>query len=131
MAGIERVTRHLVALLAVLLNAYLRDEELHGYAIMKRAHLNGPSTYRNLDRLEDAHLVEVRWEELPAGDDRPRRIYYRLNPEGAATARAIIGERRPELLESLGRTPPASVPRLGLGALSIVSPAVPEVLGEP
>lgn len=79
MAGIERVTRQLVALLAVLLEAYVREEDLHGYAIMKRAHLNGPSTYRNLDRLEDAQLVEVQWEELPPGDDRPRRCYYRLN----------------------------------------------------
>src|SRR5690348_3871903 len=71
--GIQRVTRQLVVLLAVLLDAYVRGEELHGYAIMKLAHLSGPSTYRNLDRLEDAHLVEVRWEDLPPGGDRPRR----------------------------------------------------------
>jgi DNA-binding PadR family transcriptional regulator len=119
-AGIERVTPQLVDLLAVLLDAYLRNEDLHGYAIKKRAHLNGPSTYRNLDRLEDAQLVEVRWEELPPGDDRPRRCYYRLNSDGAATARAIIGERCPDLLENLGRTPlpPRQRPRPNLGTLS-------------
>jgi PadR family transcriptional regulator, regulatory protein PadR len=121
-AGIERVTRQLVALLFVLLEAYLHEEDLHGYAIMKKAHLNGPSTYRNLDRLEDARLVEVRAEELPPGDDRPHRIYYRLNAEGAATARAIIAERRPDLLQSLGRAPSAPRPRPGFGTLYAVFP---------
>jgi PadR family transcriptional regulator len=113
--GIQRVTRQLVVVLAVLLDAYARGEELHGYAIMKLAHLSGPSTYRNLDRLEDAQLVEVRWEDLPPGEDRPRRIYYRLNPAGAATARVIVAERRPDLLEHPPRQAPA--PRPGLGTV--------------
>ena len=37
-AGIERVTRQLVVLLAVLLDAYTRGEELYGYAIMGLIH---------------------------------------------------------------------------------------------
>jgi DNA-binding PadR family transcriptional regulator len=122
MAGIERVTRQLVALLFVLLDAYVRGEDLHGYAIMKKAHLNGPSTYRNLDRLESAQLVEFEWEELPPGEDRPRRCYYRLNKAGAATARAIIAERHPDLLKDLGRMPPAPKPRPSLGTLFAVFP---------
>lgn len=113
--GIQRVTRQLVLVLAVLLDAYGRNEELHGYAIMKLTHLSGPSTYRNLDRLEDAGLVEVRWEDLPPGEDRPRRVYYRLNPAGGAAARAIVEERRPDLLEAPPRPVPA--PRPGLSAL--------------
>lgn len=112
------MTRQLVVVLAVLLDAYMRGEELHGYAIMKLAHLSGPSTYRNLDRLEDARLVEVRWEDLPPGEDRPRRIYYQLNPTGAATARAIVAERRPDLLKSPPRPSPA--PRPGLGTFFTV-----------
>jgi DNA-binding PadR family transcriptional regulator len=104
MAGIERVTGQLLDLLSVLLDAHVRDEELHGYAIKKRAGLSGPSTYRGLDRLEDAHLVDWRWEELPDGDDRPRRCYYRLNSDGAATARRLLAERRPEALQRIGRT---------------------------
>jgi PadR family transcriptional regulator, regulatory protein PadR len=117
MAGIERVTRQLLDLLFVLLDAYARDEELHGYAIKKRAGLSGPSTYRGLDRLEDAHLIDSRWEDLPEGDDRPRRCYYRLNPAGAATARRLLQDRRPEALERLGRTRPGwfPAPKPGFG----------------
>jgi PadR family transcriptional regulator len=106
MVGVERVTRQLLDLLAVLLAAHLRGEELHGYAMMKRAGLTGPSTYRSLDRLEDADLVDARWEELPAGDERPRRCYYRLNHAGAAVARKLLAERRPAVLKQLGPMPP-------------------------
>jgi DNA-binding PadR family transcriptional regulator len=114
MAGIERVTRQLTAVLEVLLEAYIQDEDLHGYELMKRACLSGASTYRNLDRLEDAQLVEARWEELSESDDRPRRRYYRLNPTGAAAARKILAERRPEALERLGRRHRAPRPSRGL-----------------
>jgi DNA-binding PadR family transcriptional regulator len=110
MVGVERVTRQLLDLLAVLLAAHLRGEELHGYVMMKRAGLTGPSTYRCLDRLEDAHLVDARWEELPAGDERPRRCYYRLNRAGVAAARKLLAERRPGVLERLGPMPPDEAP---------------------
>jgi DNA-binding PadR family transcriptional regulator len=117
MAGIERVTRQLLDMLFVLLDAYARSEELHGYEIKKRAGLSGPSTYRGLDRLEDGNLIEARWEDLPEGDHRPRRCYYRLNAEGAAAARKLLGERRPEALQRLGRRTPgwSPAPRPGLG----------------
>lgn len=125
MAGIERVTRQLLDLLFVLLDAYSRSEELHGYEIKKRADLRGPSTYRGLDRLEEANLIEARWEDLPEGDYRPRRCYYRLNAEGAAAARKLLGERRPEALQRLGRTtprrPPAPRPSLGTRFAAIVN----------
>jgi DNA-binding PadR family transcriptional regulator len=114
MAGIERVTRQLIAVLAVLLEACIQGEDLHGYELMKRAGLSSASTYRNLDRLEDAQLVEAHWEELSDQDDRPRRRYYRLNPIGAATARKILAERRPEALERLGRARREPQPRRGL-----------------
>ena len=99
------MTPQLLALLEALLDAYVRDRELHGYALMKLAGLSGPSTYRNLDRLEDANLVTVRWEELPPGDERPRRCFYSLNPDGAATARKLLAERNPGALERIGRVP--------------------------
>jgi PadR family transcriptional regulator, regulatory protein PadR len=114
MAGIERVTQQLLDLMFVLLVAHVQGEELHGYAIKKRAGLSGPSTYRGLDRLEDAHLVDSRWEELPEGDDRPRRCYYRLNPDGVATARTLLAERRPETLQPLGRPTGSPLPRPGI-----------------
>jgi PadR family transcriptional regulator, regulatory protein PadR len=117
MAGIERVTPQLLDLLFVLLDASVRGEELHGYAIKKRASLSGPSTYRGLDRLERDHLIEACWEDLPETAGRPRRCYYRLNPEGTATARRLLRERRPEALQRLGRRPflPSPAPRLGFG----------------
>jgi PadR family transcriptional regulator PadR len=119
MAGIERVTRQLLDLLTVLLEAHLRDEELHGYGLMKRTGLSGPSTYRGLDRLEDARLVDARWEDLPPGDDRPRRCYYRLNPSGVEVARKLLTERRPDVVARLGQVPSrlAPVPRSGLSTL--------------
>jgi len=117
MSGIERVTRQLLDLLFALLDAYTRNEQLHGYELKQRARLTGPSTYRGLDRLEDAGLIEAHWEELAEGDHRPRRRYYRLNADGAATARQLLSERRPEALQSLGRTPTgwSPAPRPGLG----------------
>lgn len=115
MAGVERVTPQLLDLLHALLDAHARGEELHGYAIKRRAGLSGPSTYRGLDRLEDAHLVDSRWEELPDGDERPRRRYYRLNPDGLAAARRLLGERRPEALQHLGGVPRWPLPRPNAG----------------
>ena len=112
-SGIERVTSQLLALLEAMLDAYLRNQELHGYALMKRAKLSGPSTYRNLDRLEDANLVTSRWEELPTGDERPRRCFYSLNPDGAAMARELLAERNPEALKRVGRTTPDGVRQPG------------------
>jgi PadR family transcriptional regulator, regulatory protein PadR len=105
--------------LQVLLDAYIRDEELHGYAIMRKAGLHGPSTYRCLDRLATAQLVEARWEILPLGDDRPRRRYYELSPDGVAVARRLLAERRPEVLDGLGRAQRElpSIPRRGFGTL--------------
>jgi DNA-binding PadR family transcriptional regulator len=115
MAGIQRVTPQLLDLLSVLLDAHVRDEEVHGYELKRRARLTGPSTYRGLDRLEDARLIEARWEELPEGDDRPRRCYYRLNPAGVATARSLLAERRPEALQRLGSVGWSPAPRPGFG----------------
>lgn len=119
MTGIERVTRQLLDLLTALLEAHLRGEELHGYGLMKRTGLSGPSTYRGLDRLEDACLVDARWEELPPGDERPRRCYYRLNPSGVEVARKLLAERRPDALARLGQASPrlAPAPRPGLSTI--------------
>jgi hypothetical protein len=58
--------------------------------------------------------VDWRWEELPEGDDRPRRCYYRLNPDGIATARTLLAERRPEALQRLGRPIGSPLPKPGI-----------------
>jgi DNA-binding PadR family transcriptional regulator len=49
---------------------------------------SGPTVYRVLDRLEDAGWITGSWEVLPAGQNRPRRRYYRLTAAGVEAARA-------------------------------------------
>jgi PadR family transcriptional regulator PadR len=119
MPGIERVTRQLLDLLAALLDAHLRNQEVHGYGLMKRTGLSGPSVYRGLDRLEDADLVDARWEEMPPGDDRPRRCYYRLNSSGVVIAHKLLAERRPEVLPRLGHAPLQPAPGLRMAFNSL------------
>jgi PadR family transcriptional regulator PadR len=117
--GFERVTSQQLALYAVLLEAFRHGEELHGYELKQRAKITGPSTYRILDRLQDHHLVDSRWEELPPDEGRPRRRYYMLNPAGAASVRAILADRRPQVLAELGKPQrkPSRTARPSLGGL--------------
>jgi PadR family transcriptional regulator len=119
MDGFERVTPQLLAVLAVLLSAFRGDEELHGYEVKKRARITGPSTYRILDRLQDQHLVDSRWEVLRPDEARPRRRYYILNPAGAALARTVLAERQPQVLAELSnpRRKPTLAPKPSLGGL--------------
>ena len=109
MAWPFRVTDPLLDVLEVLLDT---DEELHGWAIMKRTQRTGPTVYQVLERLRKAGWVECWWEDpaTPAAPDSgvdesgeggelvrrenvPRRRYYRLSGEGAAKAPALLTER--------------------------------------
>lgn len=68
------------------------QDEFHGYAIARsmqaddaRRPLSGYGTlYRALERLENAGLLESRWEdpELAFSEDRPRRRLYRITALG-------------------------------------------------
>jgi PadR family transcriptional regulator, regulatory protein PadR len=87
----QRITPQLLAVLAALLDA--PNHETHGWPLMKATGLCGPSVYRNLERCEDAGLVSSRWEDS-AEPGKPRRRLYRLSPDGAARARALLAERR-------------------------------------
>lgn len=88
---IQRVRRPLLDVLGVLLEAYGQDVELHGWDIIKKTQLRGPTVYRIFDRLEDDGLVTGRWEE---DQGRPRRRYYKLTKAGVAEAGRILGESR-------------------------------------
>jgi DNA-binding PadR family transcriptional regulator len=74
------------ATLHILLS--LAGEELHGYAIMQEVQRQsqgkyklGPGTlYDNLQKMIDKRLVEELGQK--AGDDDPRRRYYRLTALG-------------------------------------------------
>jgi DNA-binding PadR family transcriptional regulator len=68
--------------------------EFHGYLLAK--HIAEPSAsrqltaygtlYKALDRLQNAGLLESRWEhpESAANDNRPRRRLYRVTANGSA-----------------------------------------------
>lgn len=83
-----RLTGAMVDVLALLLQAWEDDVDVHGWLVMKSLRRSGPTVYRVLDRLEDAGWIAGSWEVLPAGQNRPRRRYYRLTAEGAEAARA-------------------------------------------
>jgi len=97
MAGPGRVTGPLLDVLDVLLRAH--DDEagdLHGWAIMKAARRSGPTVYGVLDRLEDLGWINGHWERENPDPSKPRRRLYRITAAGAAGARSLLRERRPE-----------------------------------
>lgn len=75
----------------------LSREERHGYGIMQDVarqsegqYKMGPGTlYDNLQKLMDRTLVDEA-RKRPAGDDDPRRRYYRLTPFGRRVLTAEI-----------------------------------------
>jgi DNA-binding PadR family transcriptional regulator len=82
------------ATLHILLS--LAGEELHGYAIMQEVQRQsegkyrlGPGTlYDNLQKMIERRLVEDVGQK--AGDEDPRRRYYRLSPLGRGVLAAEI-----------------------------------------
>lgn len=72
---------------ALLILSALAEEDRHGYAIKKdierrmdgEIRLGSTSLYRLLAQLLDAGLIA---ERGGAGDDDPRRRYYRITPAG-------------------------------------------------
>jgi DNA-binding PadR family transcriptional regulator len=90
----------------VFLQAFDDDTELHGWAIMKAVKRSGPTVYGVLDRLEDAGWIAGRWEEQHPESNKPRRRFYRLTPTGVAAVRALLAERRPEVLNPSRRPAP-------------------------
>jgi PadR family transcriptional regulator, regulatory protein PadR len=105
MAGPVRVTRPLLDVLEVFLQAFSDDRELHGWAILKATKRAGPTIYGVLDRLEDAGWVTGRWEDQPPNTSTPRRRLYQLTPIGAAAARDLLAARRPAALARLAQQP--------------------------
>ncbi|MGW2310779.1 PadR family transcriptional regulator [Actinomadura luteofluorescens] len=103
--SIERVTRPLLDVLEVLLEAHREKTELHGWLIIKETGRAGPTVYRVLDRLEDSKWVTSEWEDSTHESGRPRRRMYRLTPEGLASATALLRERRPNASDRTVRRP--------------------------
>ncbi|WP_329518717.1 PadR family transcriptional regulator [Spirillospora sp. NBC_01491] len=90
-----RVTRPLLDVLELFVQASGEGTELHGWTIKKAAGLSGATTYKMFDRLEDAGWITGRWEAHNPDPTRPPRRLYRLTPTGETGARALLAERRP------------------------------------
>jgi DNA-binding PadR family transcriptional regulator len=91
---VERVTQPTLDVLEALLDA--EGFDLHGWAIIKRTRLSGPTVYKILERLTGGGMLTERWEEAERKPGVPRRRFYKLTPTGIAHARRLLVERRPE-----------------------------------
>jgi PadR family transcriptional regulator PadR len=91
MRRLSRITPAVLDVLAVLVRS---PEDLHGFALAKFAGRPTGSVYVILNRLEEAGMVASYWEPVNAQNEgRPRRRFYRLNPDGLGAAREILAER--------------------------------------
>jgi DNA-binding PadR family transcriptional regulator len=95
----------------------LKDEELHGYALLKhlqglegRASLRTGTVYAALARLQDDGLVAPA-DSAPGSEDERRR-YYRVTEAGLAQARAEAA-RLADVLARAGRKDLISRPSRG------------------
>ena len=83
--------------------------ELYGLQICAKAGLPSGTIHPILARLEKADWLESRWEKAdPREQGRPRRRYYRLNPDGAERARVALA-RATESTAALRRMRPGLV----------------------
>ncbi|GEM_PF-1793753 len=101
MDGPARITGALLDVLEILLNAMGENREPYGWEIKKRTRRSGATTYKMLDRLEDAGWITGRWEASGDQPGKPPRRYYRLTPAGEVAARAVLAERRPGALRRM------------------------------
>lgn len=90
------------SILGVLVDASRDGDDLHGFAVAeeladragaKRLTAHG-TLYKALGRLEDAELVESRWEDpaIAEAAGRPRRRLYRVTSAGRV---ALAGHETP------------------------------------
>jgi PadR family transcriptional regulator PadR len=95
MKELSRITPAMLDVLAALVWS---PDDLHGFALAKIARRPTGSVYVILGRLEEHGWVDSYWEPLNAQDEgRPRRRFYRLNPDGLGAARKVLAERRGDL----------------------------------
>lgn len=86
MASSIRVTATVAKVLAAFLAA--PDHDRYGLELMHTTGHPSGTLYPILARLTDAGWITAHWEDTdPATAGRPARRYYRLTPDGAATAR--------------------------------------------
>lgn len=77
----------------LVLSSFLDDpeRELYGLEICAAAGLPSGTIHPILARLERLGWLRSSWEEIdPSEEGRPRRRYYRLDPNSIATVRAAL-----------------------------------------
>ncbi len=95
MTEINRWTKNTLLVLKALVE--VAPEPLHGTVLPELTGAKLGSVYGGLKRLEDHGWVKSYWEsdEEAEAAGRPRRRYYRLEPEAVLEARALFEERAP------------------------------------
>jgi PadR family transcriptional regulator, regulatory protein PadR len=100
---------------AKVLAALLADPgaDHYGLALMKATGLTSGTLYPILVRLADAGWLRAAWEDVdPVVAGRPVRRYYRLTPDGAASARTELAALRAQTAPARGpRSRPRTSPR--------------------
>lgn len=96
MEPLTRITAATLDVLDCLLEA---DEPTWGLMIIKQSGRPAGTIYPVLERLERLGWVESNWDDT-ANRPGPRRRFYRLTAEGAATARQLVTEHA---VKSTGR----------------------------
>lgn len=82
------------------------DREMYGLEICGAAGLPSGTIHPILARLEKTGWLTSRWEEIDTHKEgRPRRRYYRLNPNSLAMVRAALHRADPAV-KALGQLRP-------------------------
>ncbi|MGH8884248.1 MAG: PadR family transcriptional regulator [Egibacteraceae bacterium] len=111
MSETPRMTAATLDVLEVLVGP---DDELYGLKIAKATGRPTGSIYPILARLERIGWVESEWEPGDPASRGPRRRFYRLSPDGLASARAALAGRRKPARQGVPRPRPLG-PVLGFG----------------
>lgn len=91
-----RITMAVAQVLAALLDD--PTEPRYGLDLMRATGQPSGTMYPILTRLQRAGWVEASWEEIdPVREGRPPRRYYRLTPDGVASARGELAALRQRL----------------------------------
>lgn len=105
---LSRVTAATLDVLEALMGP---DEELYGLKIAQNAGRKAGSVYPILAGLEETGWVVSSWEREERGDRGPRRRFYQFTPDGLASARALLTERRGAVRQRTARSTPERRPR--------------------
>ena len=105
MAGSIRMTYLTGVVLHAIASGYR-----YGFDIMDATGIPDGTVYPALRRLEDAALLEARWEDAAeaAALNRPARKYYRLSSQGAEAHQSALA-RFPGIANTFGPPEPGAV----------------------